>query len=112
MIVCFDSADADHSDMRLNLFKVFHTVFAERTDEISRKFVSLIYISADLAYVAVLLFFYLWLRLRLDVLEVVSVSNGRLFSENLSFCQLGYKERMLFFYPIAIDIVACPHWMA
>ena len=55
-------------------FEIFCTVFTERTDEVLRKLVALVDISADLADPSGLFFFDLWLWLWFDVCEVVCVS--------------------------------------
>ena len=55
-------------------------MFAQRADKVRRKFIAFVYISAYLAYITVLFFFYLRLWLRLDVFKVISISYGRLFA--------------------------------
>ncbi len=51
-------------------------------------------IAADLADIAMLFLFDLWLRLRFDVLKVVAVGNRRCVAQDCRFRDLRDKERM------------------
>lgn len=66
-------------DLALNWFKISHHVFAERADEIFRKLITFVNISAHLAYEAFLAF---RCRLRFYIVLIVVVGHGLDFGDH------------------------------
>ena len=69
-------------------------MLAERADEVCGKLISLVEVSADLAYPSVALFLELSLRLGFDVSKVVCVGHGRIIVQYNGFCNLCNEQSM------------------
>ncbi len=73
----------------LNRFKIHGAVFAQRADDIFRKFIPFIDISADFAYKS---FLAVGFRLRFDVLLIVGVGHSILIAHDAGFSDAADKH--------------------
>ena len=76
-----------------NSLKILGTMLAQGADIIRGQLLALVHVAADFADPTLLLG-QLGLRLRLDVLEVVSIGHGRRLGQNLRLSDVGHKQSM------------------